>query len=603
MMILEQSMKWKTCLWATAALAVPQALFAQAAIELDEALVTSGLIPVDVNRTGATVEVIEAEDLEGASQSLQETLTRLPGVTVVANGGLGQESTLVIRGLGETYIGVTFDGIEVTDPAAPTNAFAFGQLTRPAAGRVELAKGTQTAVYGSDAIAGAVNITSWRPSKDGFSWGVAVEAGSDATYAATLNMGQRDERGEIAFTFSRIVSDGYAADVTNDEEDGFQQTVLSFSIEQRLSEAATAGVTLFHSNDQTEYDAFGAEAGLSDGERTGLRTYLTFAGDRIDHEVALSYFQVERDEFSAFGPFPFEGDRRKFEYIGRTDLTGDVALAFGADWTREVSSAGGVLFDDSNAGLFGEVNWALSESTDVALSLRHDFYSDFSDQTTGRVAVVHRMPNDLAVKASLGTGYRAPSLQERFGFGGDPDFVPEESVGGDVGVSKGFANGSVSATAFYTEIDNLIRYDRATFSLFQQPGKTVAQGIELAADWQVGRTTVYGNYTYTDAETAGRRLVRVPRNDVLVGVETPLADRLDGAFEVRHVSGLLDVDGAGASQRLDDYTVANLTLSYAVNEATEAYVRVENLLDEDYQTTLGYDAPGRGVFVGLSASF
>lgn len=224
----------KTILFLTAAVIVPQAAWSQDVIELDEAFVFSGLLPVEVSRTGATVEVLEGAELDGQGQSVQEALTRLPGVSVVANGGLGQESTLVIRGLGETYIGVTYDGIEMTDSAAPTNAFAFGQLSRAQAGRVELTKGTQTAVYGSDAIGGTVDITSWRPNKDGVSYSSNFEAGSFGTLAGSLSMGQRSETAEVAFTVSRITSDGYAADVTNTEADGFRQTVLSFALEGSL---------------------------------------------------------------------------------------------------------------------------------------------------------------------------------------------------------------------------------------------------------------------------------------------------------------------------------------------------------------------------------
>ncbi len=595
-------MRLRTGLWA-AMTALPTTGMAQGAFELDEAFVFSSFLPVEVNRTGASVEVITQDDLTRADQRVQETITRLPGISVVANGGLGQESTLAIRGLGETYIGVTFDGIEVTDPAAPTNAFAFGQLTRAAVGRLEVAKGTQTAVYGSDAIAGAVNITSWRPDEDGFSGQATVEAGSHETFAATLNMGNRFENGEVALTASRIVSDGYAADVTNTEVDGFQQTLLTFSVEGSLSEAVGAGVTIFHSDDETEYDAFGSPVGLSDGTRNGARVFGTYEGDMIAHELAFSYFDTNRDEISAFGPFPFEGRRRKVEYIGRADISENIALAFGADWTQEVSSAGGMPFEDENGGVFGELNYAVSDYTDIAFSLRHDVYSDFSDQTTGRLAVVHRMPGDVTVKGTLGTGYRAPSLQERFGFGGDPTFVPEESLGGDLGVTKDFANGTVSATAFYTEIDNLIRYDRATFSLFQLPGTTISQGVELAATRQIGSATLFGNYTYADAATQGALLVRVPRHDLVVGLEMPVTDKLNGSFDIRHVRGLLDVDAVGTSVPLDDYTVASLSLTYRLGEMAEAYVRVENIFDEDYQTTLGYDAPGRGVFVGLRAEF
>ena len=595
-------MRNRVCLLLAVA-AWPQSVAAQGAFELDEAFVFSSFLPVEVNRTGASVEVITENDLNGADQRVQETITRLPGISVVANGGLGQESTLAIRGLGETYIGVTYDGIEVTDPSAPTNAFAFGQLTRAAVGRLEVAKGTQTAVYGSDAIAGAINITSWRPERDGFSGQATVEAGSNKTFAATLSLGNRFDNGEVAFTASRIVSDGYAADVTNTEIDGFQQTLLSFSVEGSLSERFGAGVTIFHSDDETEYDAFGSTVGLSDGTRNGARVFGTYDSDMIAHELAFSYFDTNRDEISAFGPFPFEGTRKKVEYIGRADYSEDLGLAFGADWTQEISSAGGVPFEDENAGIFGELNYAVSDYTDIAISLRHDVYSEFSDQTTGRLAVVHRMPGDLTLKGTLGTGYRAPSLQERFGFGGDPTFVPEESLGGDLGITKDFENGSVSATAFYTEIDNLIRYDRATFSLFQLPGTTISQGVELAAERQIGSAILFGNYTYTDAATQGALLVRVPRHDLVVGVEMPLTGKLNGGFDIRHVRGLSDVDAVGTSVALDDYTVASLRLTYQIGEMTEAYVRVENIFDEDYQTTLGYDAPRRGVFVGLRASF
>ncbi len=596
-------MKFGGYLLTSAAVMLPFGASAQGAFELEEAVVFSGLLPVEVNRTGASVEVIDDTDLEGASQSVQEALTRLPGVSVVANGGLGQESTLAIRGLGETYVGVTFDGIEVTDPAAPTNAFAFGQLSRAAVGRLELSKGTQTAVYGSDAIAGTVDVTSWRPSKDGLSYGGSAEIGSFGNYAGTFHLGQRDAGGDVALTLSRIVSDGYAADNTNEEKDGFRQTLLTFSIDRSISETVSAGLSFFRSDDETEYDAFGAEEGLSDGERTGVRLFSTIDAGGIEHEIATSYFNVVRDEVSAFGPFPFEGTRRKLEYIGRTAVGGSVDLAFGADWTKEISAAGGVPYEDENGGVFGEVNWAPTDATDLSFSLRHDVYTDFDDQTTGRIAAVHRMGGDLTIKGTLGTGYRAPSLQERFGFGGNPAFVPEESVGGDLGVTKGFANGSVTATVFYTEIDSLIRYDRATFSLFQLPGTTVSQGVELSGDWKVGAASLYGAYTYTDATTEDARLVRVPRHDLTLGLEMPVTDKVRGGIELRHVMDLLDVDGAGTSVALDDYTVANVSVSYDLSEKTQAYLRVDNILDEDYQTTLGYDAPGRSVFVGLRASF
>ncbi|NNL35070.1 MAG: TonB-dependent receptor, partial [Silicimonas sp.] len=134
----------------TAALALPNTLAAQSAIELDEALVTSGLIPVAVGETGATVEILDDDEIADGAATLDDTLERLPGVAVTRTGTPGSNADLRIRGLPQRYTGVTIDGIDVIDPSAPQAALNFGTMTRALADRIEVAKGTQTAVYGSD---------------------------------------------------------------------------------------------------------------------------------------------------------------------------------------------------------------------------------------------------------------------------------------------------------------------------------------------------------------------------------------------------------------------------------------------------------------------
>lgn len=584
-----------------AAALLPQGVAAQGVIELEEAFVFSNLLPVEVNRTGASVEVVGAEDLEGSEQGVQNLLERLPGISVSSNGGLGSTAGVRIRGLNENYIGVTFDGIEVTDPSAPQNRFEFGQLTRGAIGRIEIAKGAQTAIYGSDAVAGAVNITSWRPDREGFSWGGEVEAGSYGTYSATLNLGRLDEDTEMAFTLSHIRSDGFSARVENDEPDGFEQTLLTFALEQDVTEAVALGGSLFYADEETEYDGFPATdpVGLSDGIRKGARVFARVRGERVEHEVSLSYYDRFRNEISSFGPFPFEGERTKLAYLGRTELGPATGLAFGADWTEERAVVGASSYDAANGAVFGEVNHALSEVTDIALSLRHDVYSDFADQTSARVALVHRAANDLTIRASIGNGYRAPSLFERFdGFSGNPALTPETGLGGEVSVEKGFEGGWLKATVFRTDIEDLIDFDFGTFTYMQTTGTTRTQGAELSGEWALGAATVYGSYTYTDAERAGMRLDRVPRHDLTLGLMAPVTERLDAALDVRAVGDVLD-----GGMPLDDYAVANASLTYAVTEDVDAWLRIENLFDEDYETVRFYNTPGRSFYVGLRAAF
>ena len=154
----------KQTLLCTVAL-VPTLAFAQAddTIALSPIMVYGGLLPTTLAATGATIEVVDAEDLKKSGPGVADALARLPGVSLSANGGLGTRSTLRVRGLGSTYIGVRVDGIEVTDPSSTQSSFNFGTLTAGAVNRVTLIKGTQTAIYGSDAIAGVVDVETWRP--------------------------------------------------------------------------------------------------------------------------------------------------------------------------------------------------------------------------------------------------------------------------------------------------------------------------------------------------------------------------------------------------------------------------------------------------------
>ena len=591
----------KSFLLLTAAAIVPQAALSQDVIELDEAFVFSGLVPVEVNRTGSTVEIVDEDDLAASEAGVENTLDRLPGVSVTSNGGLGTTSTVRVRGLDGKYIGVTIDGIEVTDSASPQTSFNFGSFSRGLVDRLELAKGTQTTVYGSDAIAGAVNVTTWRPDVDGRSGEASVEVGSFGTASGRLSFGYRDADGEVAATLSRVQTDGFSAlEVeTAGDSDSFSETGLSLSMRRNLSDSVTLGLTGFFTDSSSEFDDDFNQLSIGqlDLTRTGVRAFAEVSGDLIEHEFGLSYFENDRnDVFSAFAN-SFIGERLKAEYLGTTDVSRSVTLAFGADWTEETSTLDGDASDASNGAVFGEVLYAMSDATDVTLGVRYDAYSDFDDQLTGRLAIAHRGAGALTYKASFGNGYRAPSLYERFGpFAPAGGLEPEESRSADIGIEADFDKASYSATLFYTEIDNLIAFSGGGYN--QVPGTTTSQGVELAADWYFGAADVFANYTYTDAGSDTSRLSRVPRHDVSFGVSGVLSESLTAAVDVRSVN-----DTVNFGTPLDDYTVANLTLTQVLSDNREAYLRIENIFDEDYETVPGYNTPGLSVFVGLRASF
>ena len=593
-------MSMRSILLLSAAIVVPQAAVAQDVFELDEAFVFSGLLPVEVNRTGSTVEVVEDEDLEGSEPGLENTLDRLPGVSVTSNGWLGTSSTIRVRGLDSKYVGVTFNGIEVTDPSSTQTSLNFGSFTRGLVGRLELAKGSQTTVYGSDAIAGAINIETWRPEVDGRSGEAFAEVGSFGTFSGGLSYGYRDEAGEVALTLTRTQTDGIsarsAAAVADD--DAFEETGLSVSVRRNLTDSVTVGVTGFLTDGFSEFDQSATDpVAQLDLTRTGVRAFAEVSGGDIEHEVGVSYFENDRNDL--FSPFTnrFVGERLKLDYLGTVDLSATTSLAFGADWTEETSTLDGVVSDASNGAIFGELLHALGEATDLTLGLRHDLNSDFDDQTTARLAVAHRASETMTYRASVGSGFRAPSLYERFGpFAPATTLSPESSIGGEIGVDAAYENASYGATVFYTEIDDRIGFGTTTY--VQAPGTTVAQGVELSADWAVGTADVFAAYTYTDAATEGTRLLRVPRHDLALGVSGNLSESLTAEVDVRAAYDTLDFGGPS-----DDFIVTNLTLTQALTDTTDAYLRVENIFDEDYETIPGFSMPGLSVFAGIRASF
>lgn len=594
-------MKRKSQLFLTAALLAPQFSFAQGVIELDEALVTSGLLPVAVNETGASVEIVTSEEIRSGPATLDDTLERLPGVAVTRTGTPGSNADLRIRGLSQRYTGVTIDGIDVIDPSAPQSALNFGTMTRALADRVEVAKGTQTAIYGSDAIAGTVNITSWRPSREGFSWAGQAEGGSDGWVSSVLHLGYLDDTGEAALTLGAARSDGYSARPGNLEADGFHQLSLSFRVARNVSDSVMLGLNGFWTDSEVEDDDSDIDpVGDYFEMKTGLRAFAEVEGDRVDHSLSVSRYAIDREDPTGFSR-EFQGTRTEVDYLGTTDLSNAASLAFGADWVEEGSEIDGGATDADSWAVFGELQYALSGRTDLSLSVRHDVHSDFQDATTGRVALAYRLSDATTLKGVIGTGFRAPSLYERFGPFGNAALEAEESRSAEIGLAHNGGSWSAEATVFRTEIDNLIGFGSSTY--IQTPGETVSKGIELSGEIDLERVALYGAATITSSEGPTGRSLRVPRRDFVLGAEVEVTEKVDAAFAVRRVEDRLDIDGSFATVSAPDYTVADGSLTYEVRDGMEVYLRVENLFDEDYEEVLTYTSPGRTVFVGLNASF
>jgi vitamin B12 transporter len=598
---------------ALAAVLITPAFAQDTPFQLDDIIFSAGLTPQEAARVGVQVEVLTAEDIADSGETqVADLLNRLPGISVTENGGPGSTTVVRVRGLSSgQYLPVYINGIDVTDPAQLQTSFAFGGLNTGNIARIEVLYGSQSAIYGSEAIAGVINITTVQPPEGlGTETAVNLEAGSYNTLFGSVNVGSRFEGGTLTFSASHFDTDGFSA-VDEDipgvvEDDAAFSTQVTFGATYDLTDTVTIGFDLLYTDAENEFDTtFPAPADANrflTSERLAGRIFAQIDGGMIDHEIAASFASTDRaDPLSGFTT-DFQGDRTGLSYKGTVEFSEDRVLVFGADYEEEeyLSFGGGGrdTGEIENSAIYGEYAAALTPDLDLSASLRHDEHSRFGGATTGRIALAWRPTDATTLRASYSTGFRAPSLNELFGpFGANPDLQPETSRSTEIGVDHDFGRGVASATLFYTEIDDLIAFSGG---YNQVPGTSVTQGFELGLNYDITeRITAFGNYAYLDAtDRNGNRLARVPRHDTTLGVSAEFGQNWSADFSMQMVSDRID-----GGTPIEDYTVADLSIGYGLSDTTEVYLRVDNLFDEEYQTTRNYGTSDRAFYIGLRTRF
>lgn len=585
---------------------------AQQAFDLDTITVTANQSATALARSGSTVEVISESEVRSAPRPrLGDFLTFQPGISSSANGPLGTTSNVRIRGLGGAYVPVIIDGIDVTDPASSGGGFDFGGLTNSGLGRIEVLKGSQSARFGLNAIGGVIDIQSLRPTEDGVHGFVEAEGGSFNTQRGVLGLTARTARTDLAFSLSRIETDGFSASAFGTEDDGHEATQANLYLRHQFNDVFAVGLSALSIDSETEFDEFGGDGAVpfdevTRTEATGARVFAQLKTGAFAHEVALTHFDSERTSFSNGVASPFEGERRRIDYRGSYDAGGIWVLNYGTDYTEE---------EDLNqkidiTGVQAELLIAPTDALDLAFSVRNDDHSEFDAELSSRAALSWRLQEDLILRASVSDGFRAPSLFQLDPFFGDPTFQPETSISYDLGLEKLFADrGFVRATLFYTEIDNQIFFDGASvrcpsgFGCFEQ-GDFEGQGIEISAGYDINDfLSLSAAYTFTDAQENGQDAARVPRHDIAIGLDAQITPRLTGQLTIQHFADITASPFAPPVNKVGDYTLVHLSAAYALSDQLEAFLRVENLFDEDYETAGGFNTSGAAAYVGLRASF
>jgi vitamin B12 transporter len=587
---------------------------------LDEIVVTANRTEVDAKRTGVSVQVVDAAEIKQAGDaSIASVLNRLPGITVTTQGPVGTNTALRIRGADKRYIAVYIDGIRVTDPTQTETSYDFGSLLAADISRIEVLRGSQSALWGGSAVGGVINITTHeRLEEDGQKQTLLAEYGSENTAVLSYGLTQRQGRLETAFSATRYQSDGFSAVAVGAEDDASEATRLSFSGRYAMTDSLTLGASAFTQQTKSEFDGFGL-LGLADFENSqtqtehGARVFAEIDAGQTQHTIDLSYYDVKRDVVDVVeGNSTFKGDRLSLGWNATTTISDAFTFVYGLDVMEEgarYNRLPGGARDTRTIGGYAQVLWSPTADFDASATLRMDDHSEFGSFTTGRLAASWRVGADTTLRAAFGTGFRAPSIDELYGdygfFIGNPALTPEESISYELGIDQEFASGaSISATLFRLDADNLVTYDDAPApdTLVNLPGTSTRQGIELGVELPLSDVyTLSGAYTYTDARRPnGAPLTRVPLNQLSLALDGDFGNGWTGSLGLTHASGAEDGFPQGD---MGGYTVYRAQIGYDLGNERQLYLRVENLTDKIYQVSDGYGTPRRSIHAGIRASF
>ncbi len=614
-----------------AATVTAQGAEAQDYVDLGQYVVSALRTAAEALSTGVSVSVVTEEDLQKAGDiRLSSYLARLPGVSVTQSGPMGTVTKLRIRGAEPRYVAVYVDGIRVDDPTGIASEFDWGALSTADVGRIEVLRGSQSALWGASAVGGVINITSRAGTDEGLHQGVAVEGGSYGTASLRYSVSYTDDRVEASATLSRLHSDGFSAYDTIPrtkglEADGYDATRLSFSTRYRVNDALAVGLAGFAQQAENDYDDYLADSTLSWQKRReiGLRAFAEYQAGNTEHTFEVTRYRIARDDHASWGPSNFTGVRLGFGYRGVTEVSPALTLVYGAETTKETVHNSALPAGGSTrlSGIYGEAIWKPTETLDLSLGLRQDHNSAFGNEPSGRIALAWQATPELTLRTAISTGFRAPSLYEQagdpaWGIAPNPGVGPEKSRSFEVGADWHPGEGnSLGATLFAVDIDDAITYCGTVWAapcigtlpagftnMYENvPGRSKRRGIELYGEMALGSKASLGmSYTYTDARgPAGDRLARVPFHDLSLTLDGQIADRLRGTLALQHVAGRPAEFGVTP----DNYTVVNAGLAYDLGERAVLTLRVENLFDRDYQDVPGYGTSERAAYVGLQAKF
>jgi vitamin B12 transporter len=602
----------------------------------DTIVVTATRVPTPEIEVASSITVVSADDIAARQlKTLPDLLQQVPGLNVVQSGGPGGQTSVFMRGTNSNHTKVLVDGIDVSDPSNPTGAFDFSQFLTSDVERVEILRGPQSGLYGSDAIGGVINVIT-KSGSGPAQWNASAEAGSFDTFNQALGVSGSLEQfhyaanidhfhsGETPVTPSYVLAPGERR-IDDADDNVTASTKLGYDITDDLDLGLVARYTRTHlrftSDDYVDFYPliFPDSAQSEDDARqiyTRASAHSIAFGGAFEQTMGLAYSNLKSSDLSPEDPrSDSAGNRIKADWQGNIRLAADEKLIIGAEHQRDEISlpiTASTAIDSGYAELQSGVGGRFFNSA----SVRYDDNDRFGGKATFRVAPDYLIEESgTKLKASLGSGFKAPTLEQlfqnfpSFDFFANPNLRPESSLGWDAGFEQVLPQQTLrfGVTYFHNLIKNLIT-DNAEFTSYTNVGRAVTDGVESFVGYQaLPNLALRLDYTYTQAtdEILQQELLRRPKHKADLNVGWLPSRRLAVNATLLATSSWIDGNRDFTIERLTapGFVVVNLDGSYDLTQHFAVYARIDNLFNHHYEDPIGFLSPTLGAYAGVKTKF
>ena len=580
--------------------------------EIENITIRSTRIPAGAKDIGSSLYIISEDQIKARGfKDAIDAISSAPGVTSKQNGSFGGVGTIRIRGASSSQTLVLVDGVPVNDSSSPAGGYNFEYLNTSNIQSIEVLKGSQSTLWGSDAIGGVINIYTKQPESTSF--GASAEIGSFGLKRGSADINFAGSNSRFRVSTSKTSVDGISkADEKdgNSEDDGFESESYSMSGSIDLDSLILKG-SLSYMESQVEYDSYGFATGVQDGdERSNTDEFIgsisaifDLFDDKLQNSIFISQSDINRDYYSN-GSFSFgaEGKRELIRYQGNIEVNEFNKVAFGLE-----SEESKVDVDESTIdGSFLLYEFRPNSKIIISTGIRNDDHEGFGSKTTRRISGTFKPSDNLIIRSSWGEGFKVPTIFQSTYFccgatSANSSIRPETSTSYDFGFELFFneMNSNFSITYFDQDINDQINFSFGVGG-YENIDKVNSEGFEIALDYQISKLmSLYLNYSYIDSvDGNGSSLFYVAKDSGEAGLIYEPNNSYSGSIIARY-------NGSESSSygKIDSWIRFDVNGSYKLSGTNELYFRLENLLDEEYQQIFGYGTPERSGFIGLRSKF